>query len=306
MAEPKLSIVVPVYNRAAIVEKTLDSIAAQTLRPLSLILVDNNSTDGSLAVLEKWANSHRSGDFNIQVLKETTPGPGAARNAGLDAVVTDWAMFFDSDDLMSPDHCARAMATAEANPQAGVVGWDLWLPGPGGASRYRPFVTKDMVRANIFESIFSTQHYMARTQLLRRAGGWSTAGSVAEDAELGNRILMLHPVCVRMESRGETVTVVPAPESLMRGFAGTLAALEPALEAIRLQLPEKQRHWIDLQYICAACGWAASDAQGQVKVKNMISRQPFFRRILFRMFYYYGRGGGRGIGRIYRLITPEK
>ncbi|MGN0223934.1 MAG: glycosyltransferase family 2 protein, partial [Muribaculaceae bacterium] len=57
MTNCELTIVIPVYNRATIVERTLASVAAQTLRPLSVVLVDNNSTDGTLSVLQRWAEA---------------------------------------------------------------------------------------------------------------------------------------------------------------------------------------------------------------------------------------------------------
>ena len=71
---PDISIIVPVFNRSTIVTDTLDSIAAQTERPLALIIVDNNSTDDSLAVVTQWAVRHESPDFSVTVLSETTPG----------------------------------------------------------------------------------------------------------------------------------------------------------------------------------------------------------------------------------------
>ena len=306
MSEALLSIVIPVYNRAEVVTPTLESIAAQTYRPLHLILVDNNSTDSTRAVLDAWATAHSDDEFHVRVIGENTPGPGAARNAGLGVVNTPGTMVFDSDDLMAPDHCTRAMAAATATPEAQIVGWDLWLPGPGGIKRFRPFTTRDMVRANIFESLFSTLHYMARTELFRLAGGWDEVARVGEDVELGHRLLMLHPVCVRMPGHGETVTVVPEPLSLMRDGGGRLDRLEPALENIRVNLLPAKQHLIDLQYICAACGWAADDPDAPRKIAEIISRQPRARRLIFRMLYFYGRHGGRGIGRIYRLFSPQK
>ena len=53
-----ITVVVPVYNREHLVTRALDSIAAQDLRPLSLIVVDNNSTDHSLETVRRWAENH--------------------------------------------------------------------------------------------------------------------------------------------------------------------------------------------------------------------------------------------------------
>ncbi len=54
MSDPMITLVIPVHNRAAIVERTLQSVECQTARPLRVILVDNNSTDNTLQVLRRW------------------------------------------------------------------------------------------------------------------------------------------------------------------------------------------------------------------------------------------------------------
>ena len=55
------TIIIPVYNREALVQRTLDSVLAQTHRPLQLVLVDNCSTDGTLQVLQQFADRHDVG-----------------------------------------------------------------------------------------------------------------------------------------------------------------------------------------------------------------------------------------------------
>ena len=74
-----LSIIIPVYNREKIVSATLNCVAAQTFRPLNLILVDNNSSDGTLQVLLDFKEAHQTPDFSITVLQESTPGACAAQ-----------------------------------------------------------------------------------------------------------------------------------------------------------------------------------------------------------------------------------
>ena len=96
-----ITIIVPVYNRAHLVGATLDSIAAQTLRPIHLVLVDNNSQDNTLKVLLDFKKRHQSDDFKVTVLQETRRGAAAARNCGLQEATTEWVVFFDSDDIMA-------------------------------------------------------------------------------------------------------------------------------------------------------------------------------------------------------------
>ena len=88
-----ITIIIPVYNRAGIVGPTLDAVAAQTWRPLNVILVDNASTDNTLQVLNQWKKSVERPDFKVEVIEERTPGASAARNAGLRRATTRWTMF---------------------------------------------------------------------------------------------------------------------------------------------------------------------------------------------------------------------
>lgn len=191
----EITIVIPVRNRAAIVERALCSVEAQTYRPLKVILVDNGSTDGTPAVLERWRQSTASApDFVVSVINEPAPGAAVARNAGLAAVDTEWTMFFDSDDIMLPDHVDRAMKCARKHPDAGIIGWDVKVQLPSGREKGCPFFSSDMLYGNIIHGGMATLRYMARTEIFRRAGGWNEAIEVWDDIELGTRLLLLDPV----------------------------------------------------------------------------------------------------------------
>jgi glycosyltransferase involved in cell wall biosynthesis len=93
--DAKISIIVPVYNTEKYVGETIELLANQTYKNLEIILVDNNSKDNSLEICRSYAQK----DERILVLSETTPGPSAARNRGLDSATGDFICFCDSDDL---------------------------------------------------------------------------------------------------------------------------------------------------------------------------------------------------------------
>ncbi|MDE6459177.1 MAG: glycosyltransferase family 2 protein, partial [Muribaculum sp.] len=135
---PDISIVVPVFNRGTVVTATLDSIAAQTERPLALIIVDNNSTDNSLDVVTEWAKLHDSPDFAVTILSEPIPGAAAARNKGFESVTTPYVMFFDSDDLMSPNHVKDFADTFRADPLLDIVGRDIISLELDGSKKRHP------------------------------------------------------------------------------------------------------------------------------------------------------------------------
>ena len=104
MNNPKVSVVIPVYNTEAYVEQTLRSIMGQTLRDIELIVINDGSTDGSLSVLERIA----TGDDRIRLYTQPNKGLSETRNAGIDRARGGFIYFMDSDDLLGRDalrHC---------------------------------------------------------------------------------------------------------------------------------------------------------------------------------------------------------
>ena len=99
MASPKISVIVPVYNAQKYLERCLDSLQRQTYSNLEFILVDDGSSDNSLAICKQYAEN----DMRFRVLHQENAGVSAARNAGLQAATGDWLGFVDSDDYIEPD-----------------------------------------------------------------------------------------------------------------------------------------------------------------------------------------------------------
>lgn len=189
----RAAVVIPVYNRENLIKRCLDSVYAQTYRPLQVVVVDNNSTDGTLASVEGWIKSHNlrnDGDFEITLVAESKPGAAAARNAGLKLVTSDWTLFFDSDDTMHPELVSEAMArTAEAD----IVCWRVKIVALNALDSYRPYHKTRLLSRQVYNCILSTQSCMVRTEFVRGVGGWCDEAMVWNDWELGVRIMLAEP-----------------------------------------------------------------------------------------------------------------
>ncbi len=98
---PQISVIIPVYNVEAYLEKCVRSVLAQTFSDIEVICVDNNSTDGSLAVLNRLA----AADARVRVFEVENLGPGHSRNKGLDEARGQYILFVDSDDFVAPELC---------------------------------------------------------------------------------------------------------------------------------------------------------------------------------------------------------
>ncbi|MGM9873279.1 MAG: glycosyltransferase family A protein [Muribaculaceae bacterium] len=302
--ETKISIVIPVRNRADSVCRTLDSIAAQVYRPLRVIVVDNGSTDGSTDTVQHWASQHCDNNLSLTLLSEAQPGACAARNRGLEAVDTPWTMFFDSDDTMRPRHIERAMAVAEAHPDADIIGWDV-LHHCGSVETRKRFIIKDIVYNNLMHSSFATLRYMARTDLFRRAGGWLLGARLFDDVELGMRLLALKPTVV-YAGTDITVDVFESEQSISTASRADISHMDIAVDAIERTLPLNHRHWVDLRRLIFLAGEGAGDPAAHQRATTIIAATPLPRRLLWQLLYKYSHAGGRGVARIYRLFTALK
>jgi glycosyltransferase involved in cell wall biosynthesis len=116
---PSISVVIPAYNRETLITPTLDSVQAQILRPLEVLIVDDRSTDRTVAVIQDYARQHPG--LNVKCLpQEKNQGVSAARNRGVREAQGDWIAFLDSDDMWEPNHL-QALADGQAQSGAEVV-----------------------------------------------------------------------------------------------------------------------------------------------------------------------------------------
>ncbi|PRI10202.1 bifunctional glycosyltransferase/CDP-glycerol:glycerophosphate glycerophosphotransferase [Leucobacter massiliensis] len=106
-----LSIVVPVYNVEAYLEQCLRSLMHQRYHNVQIIVVDDGSPDGSLAIARRLARE----DARIEIVRQPNGGLSAARNTGVRHARGEFLTFIDSDDFIEPDAYARAVASLQSS-----------------------------------------------------------------------------------------------------------------------------------------------------------------------------------------------
>ena len=107
--KPLVSVVVPCYQNAGTVERTIRSVQAQTVSDWELIAVDDGSADDTLAVLRRLAES----EPRMRVIHQENGGVSAARNAGMSAAEGRWLFFVDADDHLTQDAFEKLLAAAD-------------------------------------------------------------------------------------------------------------------------------------------------------------------------------------------------
>lgn len=97
----KISIIVPVYNTAAYLDKCLKSLLQQTLKDIEIIIINDGSTDESDNIIKKYH------DNRIRYISKKNEGIGKTRNLGIDLATGEYLSFIDSDDYIEPNFCEK-------------------------------------------------------------------------------------------------------------------------------------------------------------------------------------------------------
>lgn len=113
---PLFSVIIPLYNRASIIEKTIQSVLEQTCQDFEIIVVDDGSQDNSAEVMQQL----QSHDRRIRYLQQPNSGAPVARNKGIDAATGKYVALLDSDDLFLRHHLEATRQVLSEKPEAVV------------------------------------------------------------------------------------------------------------------------------------------------------------------------------------------
>ena len=134
-AAPRAAVIMPAYNAAGTIERSVRSILAQTMGDLLLIAVDDGSKDETAAILARL----QAEDGRVLPIPVENGGPARARNLGLAAVPegTEYLMFSDADDLMAPDALEYAIENADG-AELVLMGYTILNPDGSRAEYFEP------------------------------------------------------------------------------------------------------------------------------------------------------------------------
>jgi glycosyltransferase involved in cell wall biosynthesis len=184
------TVVVPYYNEAGFLPETLASLAAQTVRPLRIVLVDNASTDGSAALCGAFAAANL--DLEVINVFEARPGQVHALERGIAEVDTPFTAICDADTYYPPQYLARAGVLFADGGAETVAVMALSVSGDSESLGSRLRRRKGMLASRLLRRQNHAGGYAMcfRTAALRAAGGYSRAAwpYVLKDQELAHRV----------------------------------------------------------------------------------------------------------------------
>lgn len=296
----RFSIVVPYRNREKWLPRSLQALAAQQHQDFELFLIDNGSTDASRSVCEAFGKEYADATFGIRLLEELGEGACKARNNGLREVSTDFVLFFDSDDEISPDFLSDANAILTQHPELDMLCARTRLCFPDGGLVTRNVVESNKPADQILCAMLTTQSMVIRSSFLRKVGGWNENLPKWNDWELGVRLLMQKP---RMAWLPKAYHKLHQHADSLTGtsWADTYDALIPALQAVRrLAADDKTmlRALACREAVVAAELHLAGRKAEACELRHEASRLSRSARF----FFHYRRMGGRGAWRICRFF----
>jgi glycosyltransferase involved in cell wall biosynthesis len=191
---PKVSVIVPTYNRKDLVVETVESALHQNLSDVEIVVVDDGSVDGTREVL-----SSRFGD-QIVYIYQTNRGRSAARNRGITESTGEYVVFLDSDDLLLPNALEVQSLFLDTHPAVGVAYTDGYYCDEVGRdlepiSKTRPPLRgRNMLETLVLDNVIIAPHSaMVRRHCLDRLGApfFDENLSVGEDSDFWIRLAHL-------------------------------------------------------------------------------------------------------------------
>ena len=194
--EPLLTVVLPVRNAAAYLQRALDSLQTQTFGDFRVLVIDDGSTDGSGEILQSLR------DPRFSVVRREARGLVHTLNEGLERAATPYVARMDADDCSLPERFARQVQALEADPALALVGSQARVIDAAGAPMGQlPALTEHAAirRALAVTNCFVHGSTVFRREIALRAGAYRASAALVEDYDLWQRIAELGRVANHAE-----------------------------------------------------------------------------------------------------------
>lgn len=189
---PKVSVVIPTYNRRDKVVEALESVLRQTHQDMEIVVVDDGGSDGTPERIAKFFSDNR-----LRVISQPNLGASAARNRGAAETSGEWLAFLDSDDLWLEDKIQKQLEAMEKHPESpACYTEEIWFRR---GVRVNPGKIHAKFSGWIFDRclplcIISPSSIMIKRKVFELLGGFDESFPACEDYDLWLRLSARHPI----------------------------------------------------------------------------------------------------------------
>ena len=184
-----LTVVIPNYNKSEYIVRCVESVEKQTYKPVSVIIVDDASTDDSREIIDRLTKRYP----NVRAqYKPVNTGVSNTRNTGLSLVDTEYVTFIDADDYYCNDNKLKLEMELQKEKGGDIISYSIVnFISPDGISRTKKKKPSYYLSGNVRDDLLITRKwdsimrdYIVRTETLAACGGYNEAHSLYEDYEL--------------------------------------------------------------------------------------------------------------------------
>ena len=193
---PKITAILPTWNRAEWLEKSIQSVLDQTFGDFELVVVDDASTDSTAEIIERYSGKIRTIFFS------ENRGVSAARNAAIKNSDSEWIAFLDSDDFWHPDKLQKQIAQTKMRPACPLHFTDeIWIRNGVRVNPKKKHQIKDgwIFQPSLALCLMAPSTVILRRELFEVHGLFDENLPVCEDYDLWLRLTAQHPVALLNE-----------------------------------------------------------------------------------------------------------
>lgn len=198
MTAPRVSVIIPTYNRVSYIRRAIDSVLSQTYRDFEVIVVDDGSSDSTKDVVAGYGAA-------VRYVFQQNQGPGAARNHGIRVAAGAYLAFLDSDDAWLPNFLEKTVSALEEHPEVDVVATGIYL----GPENRQTLAHMDGIETGVWQlspglsgegiprvlSGFCPAALLVKAEVVRKYGGfYEHRCMLGEDVYLWIQVVLNHKV----------------------------------------------------------------------------------------------------------------
>ena len=190
----KFSVVIPLYNKEKYIEATIRSVLGQSCQEFEVLVVDDGSTDGSLALAEAFASDR------VHIIRQENQGVSVARNTGIEHASGEFICFLDADDQWRPEYLATIDALTNQYPESDMFVTAYAVNMGGGKVHYSTRLEPEtgcvpsywLTLARGYDFVWTSATVIRRETLIR-AGLFKPGEKIGQDLDMWARVARINP-----------------------------------------------------------------------------------------------------------------